>query len=171
MRACPVNRDTIDLLVTAAYISTPAYRSSTPRELAENADRMGQSLWDENYASVSYAIKQHIAAPRYEWQPVAEIVPHADDEQALQIERSRLLLAEVSCHHPGWDQSPARDLVERLGDAIARRFAHRTLVDSPDHLGVKEYEGLHRAAEVWEREIGFRHPLAHDAAAREGSRP
>ena len=56
MRAFPVNRDTIDLLVTAAYISTPAYRSSTPRELAENADRMGQSLWDENYASVSYAI-------------------------------------------------------------------------------------------------------------------
>lgn len=171
MRAFPVNRDTIDLLVTAAYISTPAYRSSTPRELAENADRMGQSLWDENHASVSYAIKQHIAAPHYEWQPVAEIVPQADDEQALQIERSRLLLAEVSCHHPEWDQSPARDLVERLGDAIARRFSHRPLVDSPDHLGVKQYEGLHRAVEVWEREIGFRHPLTHDAAAREGSRP
>ena len=27
------------------------------------------------------------------------------------------------------------------------------------------------AVEVWEREIGFRHPLTHDAAAREGSRP
>ncbi|MFW1489795.1 hypothetical protein ACEV9X_22940, partial [Vibrio parahaemolyticus] len=70
MRAFPVNRDTIDLLVTAAYISTPAYRSSTPRELAQNADRMGQSLWDENYASVSYTIKQRVVAPRYEWQPV-----------------------------------------------------------------------------------------------------
>ena len=52
MRAFPVNRDTIDLLVTAAYISTPAYCSSTPRELAENADRMGQCLWDENLSLI-----------------------------------------------------------------------------------------------------------------------
>lgn len=165
MRAFPVNRDTIDLLVTAAYISTPAYRVDAPRDLVDAADQMGQLLWDENHSSVSYAIGEHLAAPIYQWQPVAEIIPGADDEQVLQIERCRLLFSEVSCHHEGWDESPARDLIERLGDAIAQRFAHRPLVDSPEHLGVKEYEGLHRAAEHWEREVGFRHPLTNDAAA------
>lgn len=165
MRAFPVNRDTIDLLVTAAYISTPAYRIETPRDLVASADQMGQLLWDENHSSVSYAIGEHLPSPSYQWQPVAEIIPAADDEQVLQIERCRLLFAEVSCHHEGWDESPARDLIERLGSAIAHRFAHRALVDSPEHLGVKEYEGLHRATELWEREVGFRHSLTHDAAA------
>lgn len=165
MRAFPVNRDTIDLLVTAAYISTPAYRISTPRDLVDHADHMGQLLWDENHSSVSFAIGEHLTAPPYEWQPVAETIPCADDEQVLQIERSRLLLAEVSCHHDGWDDSPARDLIERLGDAIAHRLAHWPLVASPEHRGVMEYDGLHSASELWERQIGFRHPLTNDAAA------
>ncbi len=165
MRAFPVNRDTIDLLVTAAYVSTPVHRITHPRELVEQADRMGQLLWDENHTSVGFAIGEHITAPRYEWQPVAEIVPCADDEQVLQIERSRLLLAEVSCHHDGWDDSPARELLEQLGAAIARRFAHWTLVPSPEHRGVMEYAGLHRVSELWERQIGFRYPLTNDAAA------
>jgi hypothetical protein len=89
MRAFPVNRDTIDLLVTAAYISTPAYRSST-RASSPRTPTGWVRASGTRTTSVSYAIKQHIAAPRYEWQPVAEIVPMADDEQALQIERSRL---------------------------------------------------------------------------------
>ena len=165
MRAFPVNRDTIDLLVTAVYISAPIQSIVDPRELVERADRTGQLLWDENHTSVSFAIGEHITAPRYEWQPVAEIVPRADDEQVLQIERSRLLLAEVSCHHDGWDDSPARELLEQLGAAIAQRFAHWPLVTSPEPPGVMEYDGLHRASELWERRIGFRHPLTNDAAA------
>lgn len=165
MRAFPVNRDTVDLLVTAAFITIPTRPTDTPPDLVAHADQMGQLLWDENHCSVSYAIGEWITAPAYEWQPVAEICHPADDEQLLQIERCRLLFAEVSCHHEAWDDSPARELIERLGDAIARRLAHRTLVDSPEHLGVKEYEGLSRAAEIWDREVGFRHPLTNDAAA------
>ena len=57
------------------------------------------------------------------------------------------------------------DIGLRLGQAIALRFAHWPLVASPEHRGVMEYDGLHRAAEVWERHIGFRHPLTNDAAA------
>ena len=44
MRAFPVNRDTIDLLVTAAYISTPAYRSSTESVKAGETDSVRRSV-------------------------------------------------------------------------------------------------------------------------------
>jgi len=166
MRAFPMNRDTVDLLVTAACITLPAYRTvELASDIVATADRLGQLLWDENHSSVSFATGEHISAPRYEWQPVAEIIPAADDEQLLQIERCRLVFEEVSCHHDGWDDSPARSLIERLRDEVATRFAGRDLVDSPDHLGVLEYEGLSRAAESWDRKTGFRYPLAADTAA------
>ena len=166
MRAFPVNRDTIDLLVTAACITLPAYRTvELASDIVATADQLGQLLWDENHSSVGYAFGEHLAAPRYEWQPVAEIIPPADAEQLLQIERSRLMFEEVTCHHDGWDDSPARAIIEQLRDEIALRFLGRPLVPSPEHLGVMEYAGLSRAVEMWHREIGFRHPLTAERAA------
>lgn len=167
MRALPVSRDVIDLLVTAAFISTTAYQDQhqTPAQLVAEADRMGQLLWDENHRSVSFAHIINLPAPSYTWQPVFEISYEIDVEQALQIERCRLFFAEVSCQHHGWDGSEARAFTDRLGHAIDRHLAGHRIVDSAEHAGVLEYEGLSRALEEWERPVGFRHRLTADAAA------
>ncbi|MGC5225156.1 hypothetical protein ACPW96_21515 [Micromonospora sp. DT81.3] len=166
MRAFPLNRDSIDLLVTAACITTTAHRSdAVAADIVITADALGQLLWDENHSSVSFATGEHITAPRYDWQPVAEIIPTADGEQLLQIERTRLLFEEVSCHHDGWDYSTAGAVMEALRAEISTRLAGRSLVSSSDNLGVLEYDGLSRAAEMWDRTIGFRYPLEAGTAA------
>lgn len=167
MRASPVSRDIIDLLVTAAFISTSTYQDHafTPAQLVSEADRMGQLLWDENHRSVSFAHIINLPAPSYTWQPVIEISYAIDVEQALQIERSRLFYSEVSCHHHGWDGSESRALIDQLGHAIDRFLAGHPIEDSPEHAGVLEYVGLSRALEEWVRLVGFRARLTADAAA------
>lgn len=178
MRADPVHRDTIDLLVTAMLISSTDITKAdsrlpiitpglAPAAVLDGADRIGQQLWDENYASVSYANNRIIPAPRYEWQPVAELLgERIDVEQILQIERSRLYLEEVSCHHEAWDDSDARVQLSRLAEAIAARLYFHPRESSPEHAGVVEYAGLSRAVDEWTREIGFRSRLDVDDASR-----
>jgi len=178
MRALPVPQDTIDLLVTAMLISSTGFtrpHSHRPADVPDpalsaevaGADRIGQQLWDENYASVSYINGRPIPAPRYEWQPVAELLgAHIDVEQILQIERSRLYLEEVSCHHDGWDSSDARAQLNRLAETIAARLCFLPRESSPEHAGVIEYAGLSRAVDEWTREIGFRARLDVDGARR-----
>ena len=182
MRSLPVQQDTIDLLVTAMLISSTDITQAASRQpiitpglapaaVLAGADRIGQQLWDENYASVSEANSRHIPAPRYEWQPIAELLgERIDIEQILQIERSRLYLSEVSCHHPGWDDSEAHAQLERLREAIGARLCFHPHEASPEHAGVYEYAGLSRAVDEWTREIGFRAVLSVDGArqTREG---
>lgn len=170
MRAQPVPQDTIDLLITAAYTSTTLLRgpdgiSPLPALLIANADRLGQHLWDENYASVTSAIGRRLTAPVYQWQPVAELL-HArwTDEQVLQVERTRLYYAEVSCHHFQWDSSEARELVEQLSHVVEDKLRGYPISDCPEHAGVMEYSGLSRFAEEWTRLIGFRDNLAGTGA-------
>jgi plasmid stabilization system protein ParE len=180
MRALPVPRDTIDLLVTAAFISSPDSAHAKllpwpgarkplgivadgrdPQRVLAGADHMGQLLWDENHASVSYAERCTVTAPAYEWHPVAELLgTHVDVEQILQIERSRLYVIENSCHHPDWDDSAADRFLQRLGKAIEARLVDQPRVLSPEIAGVIEYEGLSRAVDEWDRSVGFRAPLA-----------
>lgn len=176
MRALPVHQDVVDLLVTAILISstditqTPARvpivtPGRAPADVLAGADRIGQQLWDENYASVSFANRCAIAAPRYEWRPVAELMgERVDVEQILQIERCRLYLEEVSCHHDGWDDSPARSQLNRLGQSIEARLYFHPRETSAEHAGVVEYVGLARAVDEWTREVGFRATLAVEAA-------
>jgi hypothetical protein len=179
MRALPVHRDTIDLLVTAAFISSPdtalqprgslaiVSEGRAPQRVLAGADQMGQLLWDENYASVRFAEKCAIAAPLYEWRPVAELMTsHVEVEQVLQIERSRLYLMETSCHHPEWDDSAARTFLRRLGLAVESRLAVHPRVLSPEVAGVVEYEGLSRAVDDWQRTVGFRDTLNVAAAQK-----
>ncbi|KDA05298.1 hypothetical protein DC31_17225 [Microbacterium sp. CH12i] len=182
MRVLPVQQDTIDLLVTAMLISSTDITQApslspiitpglAPAAVLAGADRVGQQLWDENYASVSEANKRDIPAPRYQWQPVAELLgERIDIEQILQIERSRLYLSEVSCHHTGWDGSEANAQLERLREAIAARLYFHPHEASPEHAGVYEYAGLSRAVDEWTREIGFRSLLSVEGArqTREG---
>lgn len=176
MRALPVPRDTVDLLVTAALISSTDITQSparlpiitpgqSPEAVLAGADRIGQQLWDENYASVSFANGCSVIAPRYEWRPVAELMgDRVDVEQILQIERNRLYMEEVSCHHNGWDDSPARNHLRRLGQSIEARLYFHPRDVSPELPGVVEYVGLSRAVDEWTREVGFRTSLAVEAA-------
>ena len=155
MTVCPRSENPEDVHELRQALSEERQRNM---RMAQELERLQSRVQEaERYRFLFEAMEEGFC--------IIQFIPGADDEQVLQIERCRLLFAEVSCHHEGWDESAARDLIERLGDAIAQRFAHRPLVDSPEHLGVKEYEGLHRAAELWEREVGFRHPLTNDAAA------
>jgi len=178
MRALPVPKDTIDLLVTTAFISSTdaAHPTSTSivtpgcdtRLLLEGADRMGQQLWEENYASVSHVVGRTIPAPKYEWQPVAELLGDGvTTEQVLQIERCRLYVAETTCHHPGSEDSPAQIFLQRLGRSIAARLAKHPQVPSLEHAGVFEYEGLSRAIEDWDRSVGFRWALSATGAQKQ----
>lgn len=178
MRALPVHQDVVDLLVTAILISstditqTPARvpivtPGRSPADVLVSADRIGQQLWDENYASVSFANGCSVTAPRYEWRPVAELMgDRVDVEQILQIERCRLYLEEVSCHHDGWDDSPARNHLRRLGQSIEARLYFHPREASAEHAGVVEYVGLGRAVDEWTREVGFRTTLAVEAARK-----
>lgn len=178
MRALPVPRDTVDLLVTATLISStdvtqaPARSpiitpGQSPEAVLAGADRIGQQLWDENYASVSFANHREIPAPRYEWRPVAELMgDRVDVEQILQIERSRLYMMEVSCHHDGWDDSEAQKHLHRLGQSIEARLYFHPREASPEHAGVIEYAGLSRAVDEWTRDVGFRASLTVDSARR-----
>lgn len=168
MRALPVLKDTIDLLVTAAYITGAGRCDCHPAGTLSpgEIDALGQSLWDENHSSVGFAAGIHLRAPRYEWQPVAELVASRwSDEQVLQISRARLYVEEVSCHHEGWDESEARLLLERLARWVAQRMTGYPVQSSPIDAGVIEYSGISRFPEEWTREIGWRANLSADEAA------
>lgn len=168
MRASPVSQDTVDLLITAIYMARPASGRRAPddAELVAELDRLGQHLWDQNHASVSFAIGERIVAPRYSWRPVGELLaPYWLDEQVLQLEHTRLFFEEVSCHHPGWDDSEARSLIGGLARAIDQRLSGFPIAPSPVHSGVMEYAGLSRFPEEWTREIGWRANLSAAGAA------
>lgn len=53
MRALPVLKDTVDLLVTAAYITGAGRCDCHPADALspDELDALGQSLWDENHSS------------------------------------------------------------------------------------------------------------------------
>lgn len=163
MRALPVLKDTIDLLVTAAYITGAGECSCTgsrPRSIAEIED-LGQSLWDENHSSVGFAAGIHLPAPHYEWHPVAELIaPRWTDEQVLQIALTRLYVEEVSCHHEGWDESAAHRVLEDLARWVAQRMIGYPVEASPVDSGVFEYSGINRLPEEWTRDVGWRTNLS-----------
>lgn len=160
MSAFTINKDTIDLVVSAAVIGGRPTHDPGPeaaRDLVAHADRIGQKLWDANYAAVNHRYGLSDPVPTYEWAPVAELMGYSiSPEKMIQIERSRLCIAEQSCDYPRWDGSSARVFLDRLGEAIARRLTDWPMVPSVEHSGVMEYAGLSDAAEVWERGLGFK---------------
>lgn len=161
MEVIIVPTDTIDLLITAAMLGfRPGETRSAaqPQQIVALADRYGQSLVDENHASVSTARGVPVPAPRYEWTPVFELLwreEEADlvtDEQALQLERSQLLVVENSREHEGWEGSLAERLMDRLGAALAGRLRNWPLDPDPDNAGVLEHRGLSSIDGRWTRE-------------------
>lgn len=161
MEVIIVPTDTIDLLITAAMLGfrpDDSRASAQPRQILELADRYGQSLVDENHASVSAARGTSFPAPRYEWTPVFDLLwrdAGADlvtDEQALQLERSQLLVVENSREHDGWEGSLAERFMDRLATALSGRLRDWPLEADPDNVGVIEHRGLSSIDGRWTRE-------------------
>jgi hypothetical protein len=159
LSAFTFNKDTIDLLVSAAIVTaaTPTASGTAVQRTVHIADRVGQALWKENVASVNHRYGLELPVPVYEWQPVAELLDYAISEvQALQIERSRLELLDQSREHPGWEGSLAAGFLEQLGTGLARLLRSWPQVPSRTHEGVLEYAGMHDGTvPVWERGLGF----------------
>lgn len=172
MLAITVDTDTIDLLVTAAVLGSAPDGSPRMRgrDLASIADEYGQALLNENYASASYARGVPLQPPTYTWRPVFELFWREEpgqtltEQQALQLEKSRLLVSENSREHPGWDGSTAQQLLEALGRAVADRLKDWPVVPSTEHAGVYEYAGLGELDGAWTRQS----PLAASPTAAAG---
>lgn len=158
-------KDTIDLVVTAAVLGTKK-PNGTDHDSATDvvlADRIGQVLWDANYASASTARGIEIPAPTYVWQPVFDLMWQEGVDQPdysltiaqlLQIERSRLFLSENSREHAGWETSQARLFLQQLDLAITSRLRNWPCIPAEDP-GVLEYLGLRAATATWTRARGF----------------
>lgn len=156
-------KDTIDLIVTAAVLSTRREDEENTRRLVQRADQIGQQLWDANYASASFARGAEISAPRYSWEPVFDLIWQASSDQAeysvtpqqaLQIERCRLFLSENSREHPDWEDSAARLFLDQLGAAVESYLRGWPTTPGEDP-GVLEFRGLNSARPRWTREAGF----------------
>ena len=121
MSAWIVNRDHLDLLLTAAL----AWELTGP----EQADETGRMLWKENLASVAY----RYPADRDGQRPG----PHDFRDRDVDIYRFRpypgrvdpevvataaASLAYQSCEHPGWEASPACRWVTRLHEHASARI-------------------------------------------------
>lgn len=114
MSAFIVSRAHICYLVTAAL-----HRDFRCIEDYDQADALGQMLWDENVKSV----QARYASCSIEQLPgVAEDEPLAygtHTNSTRPIEPAQLLKAcdcydYQSCEHPGYDQSQAKELIEEL---------------------------------------------------------
>ena len=87
------------------------------RELkAEDCDRVGQLLWDENLASVSY---------RYPKDFAVEIAAARDEGGYVYRHPVQALVSldyyeYQSCEHPGWKSSEAHAFVAYLKDKVIR---------------------------------------------------
>ena len=163
MEVIIVPTDTIDLLITAAMLGfrpDDSRAAAQPQQILELADRYGQSLVDENHASVSAARGVPFPAPRYQWTPVFDLLWREDradlvtDEQALQLERSQLLVVETSREHDGWEGSLAERFMDRLGSALSGRLRDWPLEPDPENAGVLEHRGLSELDGRWTRTSG-----------------
>ena len=118
-----VNRDTIDLLVTAVTMGRiPHDREPVdlpPAAAVRQADHIGRLLWSMNHAAVNRRYGTDTQPPDYEWRPVLELIGQITPEQLVQIEKSRRTLAAQCEDHPDWGTSPARRLLDALERAIA----------------------------------------------------
>lgn len=157
-----VNKDTIDLLVSAAVIgNSMTARDEKAQEVVRAADRIGQRLWGENHAAFNAQHGTHRPTPRYLWQPLFDLMWQPEPretftitaEQALQVERCRLFLVAHTAASPEWGDSFARAFLERLGAAIANRLQSWPIVVSEDHAGSIEYSGLSALSEQWQRPV------------------
>lgn len=125
----PVHRDTIDLLVTAAYRSLP---QRAPAHQLEHADRLGQLLADATDTPINYT-----------WQPVAELLTTSwNDTLVAQLERSRLHLIENLTH----DNPEAQAFCSTLGAAIRTRLGRRDT-----ETGILTAHDLAHTQHIWHR--------------------
>lgn len=162
MRAFILNKDTVDLVVSAGIIGRRPDDQSpeTSKRLASTADAVGQSLWDENYAALRSVYGTEDQAPSYKWLPVLDLMDFTiTDNQCLQIERSRRCLTELSENSPQWQGSLAQRFLGDLGDAIKARLGESTLEGL--ERATADFEGMENTSEIWHRSIGLKPAIDH----------
>lgn len=159
MSAFIVHKDTIDLILTAiiaAGIDHSPKPTPASRTVINHADEMGQLLWDENVVSVNYRYNRSDVAPRYSWQPVAQLLSGDSEPRLwLQVEKARRCLEYQSCEHVGWETSRAKHLLDLLEASITHRleaWPRTPLQWAPDRL---DYRGIDEADWHWTRDDGF----------------
>lgn len=120
MSAWIVNRDHLDLLVTAAL----TWEAAVP----EQADDIGQMLWSENLASIAYHYpgEQDGDGPgslqsRTDHAATYHYRPYPGRVDPDVVEAAARSLTYQSCEHPGWSTSAARRWITRMqADATGR---------------------------------------------------
>lgn len=158
MRASIINRDIIDLIVTAITMGRiPPERELPMRDAVlsvRHADDMGRTLWAANHAAANEGRDGELMLepPAYEWRPVLELIgARISSEQLIQIERTRRYLVEQSRQAPDWEDHLANRLLIALGQAIAIAL-NSWPTDGDDG---RAYEGLDDAVAEWSRDAGF----------------
>lgn len=123
MSAWVVEKVHIDALVTAAIDRAgPGHRFSYYHNrdrhyvTIDNADEVGQMLWDENFASVNHLYIRDDPAPRetYRFRRTAEI-------PAIALQKGIICYEYQSCEHDGWDTSAAKAFCEELRQMLITR--------------------------------------------------
>jgi hypothetical protein len=160
MGAVTVHKDTIDLItttfITGGTQNNKEISSFTKLMADTQADLFGQALWDQNYAAVYYQRTTDISVPEYSWQPVAELINEKlEIKHIIQIEKSRRYLQRNSDQHPAWEQSQAKQLLERLERAIKDTLDGWPLIPAHNNAAHCDYQGIETAIWDWRRENGF----------------
>lgn len=111
MSAWIVSTGHIDVLVHALA----QYEVISPDLGAEGFRRLGQTLWQENHASVNYRYSETTATPRYQLRTTEATL------DPIVVLKAVACFEYQSCEHPGWPDSHAHDLMEDLHAAILER--------------------------------------------------
>ena len=160
MSAFIVHKDSIDLIVTAVIMAGLHGDKDTPSAASykaiEQADDMGQLLWQENFAAVNHLYGTEEQAPAYVWRPILELMgPDLTPEQLVQLEKTRRGIEEQSRDHASWVTSRAKRLLEELRSAIEHGLDGWPRVPRTGHPGEHDFAGINQVVDSWTRDKGF----------------
>lgn len=149
MSAFVVESDHIDLMVTIAIRSCGWNEQYV--NIPETADKLGQDLWNENYASINYRYDEEEPAPEYHWTPVAEYqAEELTNLQLVQVVKAAHCYGYQTCEHPGWKDSKAYWACQAVELWAASELHLRGLKQQTDRWGSKSWPGESRDQIQWE---------------------
>jgi hypothetical protein len=121
MSAWIVSKKHIDALVTA-YLHSQYFDS---QRTAEENDRIGQMLWDENHRSVNYRYKEAMLPPSYKFEPCSTF----ENKDGSKVKLDNIALCKLidcyeyqTCEHKEWATSEACSFC----NALRKRLVMRT---------------------------------------------
>ena len=156
MSAYTVDKDVIDLIVSAALVLSPADIAAQI-----DTDHCGFDLWSENYASVNFRYTESETAPEYKFEQVAEIArgQQLTGGHLVQILKCIENYRYQSCEHPGWPESAAYLLCQALEQSIEVMLILWPKTELTYMGGPMTYAGMGSATWGFHREDGFTNVL------------